>query len=169
MKRTLSILIILLLCLTVFAGCAKPDPSNANCQIVSDELSSDTLKDSFLKENRTSGAYYDGDVALEGNDIPKSRTFIIKTQDEYDTIFENAANINVDFSSELLILYAFTTEYHRDISLDDWKVEGKTISITYEMKDPSKNVGDAARPFQRFLLIKMNKLDIDSAEITKNK
>ena len=107
MKRTLSILIVLLLCVSVFAGCEKPDPSNANCQIVSDELSADMLKASFLKENRTSGAYYEGDVALEGNDIPKSRTFIIKTQDEYDTIFENAASVDVDFSSELLVLYIF--------------------------------------------------------------
>lgn len=169
MKQIISILIVLLLCLSVLVGCQKPDPSNANCQIMSDELSSDTLKASFLKENRTSGAYYDGDVALEDNDIPKSRTFIIKTQDEYDTIFENTASVAVDFNSELLILYAFTTEYHRDISLDDWKVEGKTISITYEMKEPGKPVGDAARPFQRFLLIKMNKLDIENAEMIEKK
>ena len=171
MKKYLTTILAVIICLTSLSGCTNSNPSNASCKLLNDELSSDMLKDSFLQENRTYGAYYGGDVASEDNGIPKSRVFIIKTQDEYDAIFESTATVDIDFGSEMLILYTFTTEYHRDISLDDWKVEDKTIGITYEMKDPSKfaGVGDAAMPFQRFLLIKMNKIDIDSAVITEKK
>lgn len=168
MKRTLLILLAVALCLFPLSGCVDRDIKNSNCQIVNDDLGADHFQEAFLKENRTEGADYD-DAVLEDDALPKSRAIIIQTREMFDAVFaKDAEGFAVDFASEMLVLYTFTSEYRREIELVSMSVEDQTVTFHYEMKDPSLffAVGDAVRPFQRFVLVKMDRLEVDSAVFT---
>lgn len=98
---------------------------------------------------------------------PKPFNVIIKTEDEFNSAFGDAPEeISVNFSKESLIICAFTTEYHRQITLESIKADDGALIIEYKMKSPSGffSVGDAAMPFERFVAIKINSQDIETAE-----
>ena len=121
------------------------------------------INDSFSYNNRTHGAFY-GDVELDDPSYPKERVFLIKSQKDFDQIFsQEIDNTPVDYQSEMYVLYTFTTVYHREFMVGSALVVDQELNIQFRLKSPNEPVGDAARPFQRFVLIKIDKIDINDA------
>ena len=157
---------VLLAMVLFFTACTtSPDklPSDIGDVLVY-EVSPDDLTKAFKAENRTYGAFYD-DVSLEDASFPKSRVFVIKSQRDMEKIFSDEIDQStIDYRSEMYILYTFTTVYRREFLIDSSSVTKEGIVINYSLKSPDSDVplGDAARPFQRFVLIKMNRVDVDN-------
>ncbi|MDR1094605.1 MAG: hypothetical protein LBL66_10720 [Clostridiales bacterium] len=130
----------------------------------------------FLKANRTYGVtYYNEDYDKDGDRTdeylvdrmsPKFRTFIIKEQNEFDDIFTDFST-EVNFEKELLLIYLFTSVYHRPCKIQSMKLDGETLKIDFKMKNAKPGVKDASVPEQRYLVIKMKNLDISAAEFVR--
>ena len=157
---------VLLAMVLFFTACTtSPDklPSDIG-DVAVYEVSPDDLTKAFKAENRTYGAFYD-DVSLEDASFPKSRVFVIKSQRDMEKIFSDEIDQStIDYRSEMYILYTFTTVYRREFLIDSSSVTKEGIVINYSLKSRDSDVplGDAARPFQRFVLIKMNRVDVEN-------
>lgn len=155
MKKITALLLALILCLAL-ASCS---PSSLKAEILNDNLDSDCLNSTALGQHRTH--------TIEGCVIsPDPFTVIIKTEEEFYSIFTDPPeDISVDLTKETLIIYAFTTEYHREIIIESISEENGALTVEYKMKSPTGffGVGDAAMPFERFVAVKVNSKNIDSA------
>ena len=138
---------------------------------------SEFINETFSHNNRTYGAIYD-DGSLEDPSYPRERVFVIRSQEDFDQIFTQAIDgTPIDYQSETYVLYTFTTVYHREFIIKSASVVDQELTVQFRLKspnDPDENgdlppeaVGDAARPFQRFVLIKVNEIDINSANFTE--
>ncbi len=101
-------------------------------------------------------------VEMEGSSNPSDRTFIIKNKEEYNQIFaENIDELAVDLNNQMVVVYTFSTIYHRDNRLVDLDVEENVLKITYKM-EKKLGVGDASQPYQHWFVVVLDKLDVNS-------
>lgn len=157
MKKILYCGITLVMMLGIFVGC-RANKYNA---IVCDEPNR-WLREDFLSENLISGAYYDEKIYTD--DIyPSSRTFIIDNNECFNEIFQSSS-LDVNFEREMLVLHTFVSIYTRPIEIKEVSVEESVLQIEFIMGKAQKGTGDAIRPFQRYLLVKLDKLAVTSAE-----
>ena len=191
MKRIFFSIILLSIILLSFSGCVEkthqatessaPEttPNNSSSINVDGieiyENISELINETFSYNNRTYGAFYD-DVELEDTSYPKERVFVIRSQSDFDKIFAREIdNTPVDYQSETYVLYTFTTVYPYEFVVESASVNEHELNIQFRLKspnDPDENgyvppeplIG-STRPFQRFILIKINKIDIDNANL----
>lgn len=164
MKKFIAVVLV---CICVFGviGCnQQPQQVEGNVGCVDNNYNAELydtagewINEDFAKNNlvRTLGD--------PENDYPKSLVFIVDNQEDYNQIFnENAAPINVDFDKQMLVVYTFSTEYHRSNTIESIIVENDVLKITYQM-EKKQGVGDASMPYQRWFVVKLEKLDVNSA------
>ncbi len=165
MRRSCFFLLLLMVITGIFHGCAEL-PLDA--QILNGNAS-EMIDKTFYDQNYTYGAYYndydDGKTKLDDVSYPKERAFLITNQQEYDRVFASDADLNVDFSSEMLAVYTFTAEYVREIRIDEVAVDGQKLYIDLSMIKPRQGVGDAVMPYQRYVVIKLDKTNVTEVEI----
>lgn len=161
MKKYLFLGIILIMSFSFLMGCSK---NKYNATLYDDV--NEWIDEDFSTTNLTYGAYYD-DVLLEDDSYPVARDFILCSQQECEGVIKNLSELNVNFEEEMLILYTFTTVYHRDIKLKNIEVTDDVLKISLQF-DKKSGVGDAAMPYQRFLILKLERLEIASVEIELN-
>lgn len=157
MKKLFALFLSLILCL------AAVSCSQSGVKLLNGDLDPDCLNSTAIGQHRT---YNTVGCVVSANPF----TVIIETAEEFDSIFTDAPEeISVDFSNETLILYAFTTEYHREIIIESISEENGALTVEYKMKSPTGffGVGDAAMPFERFVVIKVNSKNIESAEFVE--
>ena len=130
------------------------------------------LKD-FLKENRVKGYYLNenyvegvsdvSDKYIEDTESPSSRTFIISNKDEFNRIFSKT-QIDVDFEKEIVILYIFSdvNPYRKNYNLKGIKRQNTNLTVQIELEKSEKD--DSTMLYQRCLVLKMRKVDIDCVE-----
>lgn len=158
-------IVVLIGCLLVAAGCGY----TYNAELLND--AEQWIRDDFLLENRVK-AYYPNENYDENDEqsesyiydetAPLTRTFIIADDTAFDEIFQKDA-FAVDFANEMLLLYIYPEIYSgRNYSLKKIAVEGKKVSVSVEIE--KRNVNDAAMPAQSCLLVKMDKIEVDTAE-----
>ena len=154
----------LLCCLFGAAGCGN----KYNAELFND--AEQWVREDFLRENRVKACYpnenYDendeqSESYIYDEAAPLSRTFIISDEETFNEIF-TGDDFSVDFDNEMLLLYIFPKMYPRNYILKKIIVEGRKISVSVEIE--KRNVNDAAMPSQSCLLVKMDRIEIDSAE-----
>ncbi len=155
-----------------FTGCSN-NKYDAEMYSASEEW----ILTSFLAENKVKGAYYKNPDYVEGFDdtseeyyydetSPENRTFIIKDQETYNTIFRQNA-LTVDFDEEMVYLYVFADIYpNRTYYIEKISLEEK-VYIYFRLEKNNKK--DASAPYQRCLIVKMVKNDISNVEFIKQK
>ena len=101
--------------------------------------------------------------AGDGTDAdPISWVFPVRDAETYEQIFSrDMAEWGIDFEREMLVVYAFCTETRRDFHLVGIDIEDDTLKITYRKEFLFGLVGDATAPYQRWLVVKMNKVEAD--------
>ena len=126
------------------------------------DLSSLTFREDFLKANRTYGAHYENG----GYDqtLPEFRTFVITEKAKLDEVFSVCPKI--DFIKEMVVMYAYTSEYGHKRRIKNITLDNKTLKIKFKIAEGLPGFSDASMPITRFLVIKMDKLDIDTVEFT---
>ena len=91
---------------------------------------------------------------------PESRSFIITDRSSFEEIIiEDFKGFEVDFDKEMLLVYTFTTEYVLPAKIADMELNDKTLTVNYNIQ-LVMGAGSARRPFQRWFIVKLNKLDI---------
>lgn len=123
----------------------------------------DKINEAFLKENRTYGAFY-GDVLNDDHICPKTRIWTIQSQSDFDKIFDQEIDQTpLNYDQQMYVLYTFTTVYHRPFRINTVQNSEKGLVIDYTLAEPDATdepIIDAARPFQYFVLIKTDKIDV---------
>ena len=103
-------------------------------------------------------------VGSANDEYPKTRTFIVDSQQEYEQIFNAQAEVlNVNFDTQMLVVYTFSTVYHRNKEITDLHTANGVLTVTYEMEKDKPDVTDASMPYQRWFVVKLDKLEVDTA------
>ena len=148
-SKFISLGFVLIMIFSLLTGCSN---IKYNAQLF--DSVTDWIKDDFINDNLVG--------YLENSSYPTERVFVVKNQEEYDEIFvESIDDFDVDFVTQMLIVYTFETIYHRNNNLVSLEVKEDVLNITYKM-DKKSGVGDASQPYQRWFVVRIDKLDVDS-------
>ena len=121
-------------------------------------------REDFLKINRTYGAIYkneDGDI-VEDLTSPRFRTFIITEIAQMDEIFSVYPDIN--FEKDMIVVHFYTSSIGREIIITNITLNNKNLKISFKYSKGKTGYADASSPQTRFLVLKLDKLDIDMIE-----
>ena len=168
---SLGLGVLMFFCL--LTGC-----SSVKYNAVMYSTSEDWILTSFLEDNKVKGAYYknpDYDESTNASNdeyyydetSPEYRTFIIDSQDTYNTIFGDNP-LTVNFDKDIVYLHIFADTYpSRNYVIDNILIEEKQVNIYYKLEKNNKN--DATAPYQRCLIVVMEKTDTSKVEFIKQK
>lgn len=126
------------------------------------------MNEDFFKENLTRGSHYldDDDIMVADETYPEFVTFIIRTQEEFDSKFTEFPPM-IDFEEEMLLVYIFTTTNSGTCKISKISLDHQTLNIDFKV-EKSKGVSDnLTSPMQKCLIVKVNKMDIIGANFTK--
>ncbi len=165
MKTKMRILtVVLLACFMLIGLAACGHPYHAE---ILNGQAADLINQEFLDANRTRGAYDNNDETAEGDGfLPSSRAFLVRTQEEYDKIFKPDAAVPVNFERELLVVCTYTSIYVRKVTIEDIEKDRHVLELTLEERHPRGGiaVGDACRPYQRYVIIKLDRTDVTAVD-----
>ena len=150
--RVLTVLIPFVIC--TLGGCDM-DISKYNVTVVETGVK---FKEDFVMANTVYNPMKNKDETL-----PKFRTHIIKDQSKFDEVF--TAFPQIDFKKEMILIYVYTCYYNgRPHKIQSVELDGKILKIDVKLKKQGLVVGDMSSPMHRFLVIKMDSLDIKSVK-----
>ena len=126
------------------------------------------MNDEFLKENRVGNAYYPNEYYIEGvnkrfiydETSPRTRTFIVTDEEEFARMFDSFP-AEIDFASQMLVVYMFRVINGRPHHMRKLKVEDGKLSI--RIKEENCNSDDTTMPGRKCVAIVMDKTEISSA------
>ncbi len=130
------------------------------------------FNEDFLKENLTRSSHYFNDkgeiTASADQSYPKFLTFIVTTQEEYDSKFIEFPPM-VDFEKEMLLIYIFTAIKPNAYEIKKISLNNETLKIDFIAKRSGgfKFRNDTTIPMQKWLIIKIKKMEIMSVEFNK--
>lgn len=170
MKKYKFLMFILTIPIILYSivGCQK-NKYNAKIYNSAENL----FLNSFLEENKVKGAYYknpdypdDADKKYYYDETsPAYRTFVVNNLDDYSLFFAGD-ELEVNFDKEMVLIYIFADIYpNRNYIINNILKEGEKVKIYLELEKNNKK--DATAPYQRVLIVKMEKLDISEAEFIK--
>lgn len=176
-KKIIVLGTILIMTVSIFYGCEekKLEQIPYNATIINGDF-----KDSFLSENRIYGTPYKNEnwnpedptseEYLYDKTSPQTRTFIVTDQAMLDEMFKDF-RYQIDFETQMLIVYFYTDLYMRPQILTQVNLEGRILRINFRTElgkssDPWHH--DATEPYQRLLVVRLNKLSIDNVEVFKS-
>ena len=158
---TIGLAVLLMLCMSIsLVGCGKIDH---NAIIIADGI---TYQEEWLKENHVYGAYDENGEENYDENTPKSRTYILKNQDELDEVFSEFSEI--DFEKEMVLVYCYRTIYIRKQVLEKVVLDGTILNVEFNVVKGKMGHADASAPSRRMLVLKLDKLDITEVNITYN-
>lgn len=170
-KKAIAVFSVMAIFMTfIVAGCGDDNAMPYHSEIYDNAV--EWVDSDFAKNNLIRNVYYYNDETgetMNTNDdsYPLLRTFTIKSSDEcYKVFVENTENINADFDKQILIVYTFRDINHRKLELI--AIELKNDILQIELKSESRHgVGDTSMPYQRWIVVKLDRLDFSSVEFTQ--
>lgn len=166
--KIMAFVLLLIMTVSLFSGCIL---NWYDAELINGDAT-ELIDESFYHENYT----YDADYLIDGEYVwindpsySKERIFVIASSEEYNAVFSENAKINVDFSKEMLIVYTFTAHYTREIRIKGISVKDNECTLNLKMIKPFTffwGMGDACRPYQRYVVVKMNKVDVEKVNVT---
>lgn len=145
---TIALVLVMIGSLT---GC-----SNVNYHAKLYDNIDEQLKEEFKKDNVV-------ELSSDG-EYPTKRFFMIDTQEKYDELFgADNHDIEVDFASQMLVVYTFKDIYRRRNELTKVYTDDHTLFIKVKMEKKS-GIGDATSPYQHWLGVVLDKMAIDHVE-----
>lgn len=140
--------------------------------------SNDWVLQSFLEDNKVRGAYYENKDYVEDESglnnryyedtiSPENRTFIIDNQDSYDAVFKKNT-LTIDFEKENVYLYVFAdSNPYRKYYIKKIVSDNDELSVYYKLE--YKNKADTTMPYQRCLIVVMEKTNVSSVKFIKQR
>ena len=123
------------------------------------------IKEEFQNENPIKTV---GFVGEDNGDDPLTRTFVVTDSNYFESIFvDNFSGFEVDFDNEMVVVYTFGTEYVLPATITNMTLTNATLTINYQIQ-LIPGAGSAVRPFQRWFVVKLDKMDISSVQFEEN-
>ena len=158
---TIGLAVLLIFSMSIsLAGCKQIDH---NAVIITEGI---TYQEEWLANNHIYGAYGENGEENYDENTPKSRTYILKNQDELDEVFSEFSEI--DFEKEMVLVYCYRTIYIRKHVLEKVVLDGTILNVEFNVVKGKMGHADASAPSIRMLVLKLDKLDITDANITYN-
>lgn len=163
--KKIIILLIMAFCTLTFTACSTVEREYVlKYNAVLYDSFSNFIDEKFQSENLISGVVYD---ELDVNDCPKNRTFIVSERENFENIFvDGFSEFEVDFDSEMLVVYTFPTEYLLPANITNMTLNNEILTIEYSIA-LIDGAGSAVKPFQRWFVVKLDKLNISSVVFVK--
>lgn len=122
------------------------------------------IDDNFKASHATAGSHAGGD---DPDSLPESYIFIVASEGDYSGIFAEDADLAVDFGEQMLVVYTFTAEYVHPIGLTGVVIDGEDLRLegTIELV---MNTGSACQPYQRWVVVRLDKLSVSSVSFQIN-
>lgn len=99
-------------------------------------------------------------------ETPISHTFLITDEETLNTLFSSLPDgITVDFEHEMLVVHTYSAIYVRELRIREIVEINDTLTVTLRQKHPAPFVGDACQPYQRVVLVKLDKADVTSVTV----
>ncbi len=108
--------------------------------------------------------FYEESSDFELNNLGKRSQYVINTKEEFYNKIENLPT-EVDFSRQMVIIYAFVTTCAREISIEEITYEENNLFVILSTQKKSPQVDDAISPYCRYLIVVMDKLYVEEIEI----
>lgn len=167
MKKIIASLVLAIMALFSF-GCTDKLPEEETYIAPYNAILYDNcglwINDDFKAENRVKGAIYNDE--FEWGDYPKSRTFIITDSDSFkNAIIDNFKQFEVDFDKEMIILYTFVADCVLPAKINKMELVDEFLSI-HCVIELIRNSLTTCQPFQRWLIVKLDKLSVTAVENT---
>ena len=160
--KIFSVIMVMILIFSFFSGCR-----GIKYNAVLYDMANSWIKEEFVEENPIQLTGYITENSTDGfvdEQYPKDRMFIVSDEQEYKKIFiDGIEELDIDFGEQMILVYTFSTIYKRKNYLRSTSVKDKTVKIVYQM-ETKYGIGDACRPYQRWFAVKLNKMDITTAE-----
>lgn len=156
----ISFLLTILLS-SILLSCSK---DNNNIRIINDNATGFINVD-FYAKNLIRGAYYDNNYAYDDPDCPDSRTVLISNLEQFNSVFSSDATLDIDFQSEMLVVYSYTAINTRNLSIH----KSSNIDGIFKIElITEKNISgkDTCIPYQRYVIIKINNTSFNEVEVT---
>jgi hypothetical protein len=154
-------------------GCSKPDCGEIKYGAVvlcgdiwfNEEYNS-TIREDFIDNNLTRNPYFDPKIpGIINDNLPETITLIVKNQQELSEIFSTFP-IELDFEKEMLVLYGFSTTTPNQIKIKKIDIENDALKINLiVLPSNPPNIPNASQPRTRWVIVKMDKLDILSVQV----
>ena len=140
-------------------------------------LNDDYFTESFWNESIISTAEYYNENYDENDenskeyinfpDAPKQIIKIVDTQEEYERTFTHQEDI--DFKNNMLIVWVLFSFREYDYKIKKIVKEGKKLNIEYAEGNFGCCFYNLSTPMRRYIVISMDKLDVDTVEFTERK
>ncbi len=173
MKKLIPVLLVFAL-LFGFSSCVKYHAEAADVAICyrkdhdgNNVLTEDPIvfTESFRIQTMVKGALngYEAE-GLDPETLPETRTVLIDEKDEFDAAFV-ACPFEVDLEKEMIVVYVISFTNSRPTVIKKVSFTDGVLSIKMENKRAKWGVKDACMPYQRYVVVKLDKLDVDEVKV----
>ena len=164
-KKVFILVVVIVTCLCILASCSV---KRYNATIYNAVEKS--FRKEFLAYNMTRGSYYmndDGEIVKAVNsDLPGDYTYVVKTKEHAEEFFYELP-FETNFDEQMLIIYIFTDLYTRPFEIKKISCRHGKLRIDVELQSVPFGVLDGVAPYQRVIIIQMDKLDFDTVVINE--
>ena len=157
--RFTAFALLLAISFTVLVGCDDLRMRYYDPELY--ELTND-INPEFEANNRISVYYLPDDP--EGENVPKSRRFIINDKETFDAVCSNPP-FDVDFKKETVFLCVFPDADLAEFVLKNIDIENGLVKICVE--ELSNGLNSGCEPYQRWLAVKMRKSNASEVKFIK--
>lgn len=158
-KKLIILRVLVIMSLGLYAGCGNNKmPYNA---VLYDDAF-DWINADFKDANITSG--------LVANDEHLQESYLWLIISQADFIDKtNEPHVNVDFDKQIVVIYTFTTVYAtRKYNLHNLSVNEDVLTVEYKIEKNKGIVGNATQPKQRWFIVILDKIDVQSVNFIEN-
>ena len=166
MRKRIVCIFVFIACLFATFGCSV---RKYNATFFDD--AENLINAEFAEKNLIGNVYYpngdEGEYIKTDDSYPKNRTFVIRDTERLKEIsVSNAEELKVDFNKQMLIVYTYGALNRRKSELSDIKKNGDILQIFFK-SETKTGVGDTCMPYQRWIVVKLNKSDFNSVEFKR--
>ncbi len=162
-----KVLIYIIVCINLLFGCSCKENVNNEYNVKIIKNTDYTFNKDFLANNKTYGAIDVINHYTYDDSFPKELIIKIRSEDELNKAFDDF--IDVDFNSEMVVLYGFTTACNIskvNSKISDVLFEENVLVIKYgDIKKREFSEPDASNPDTKWIVFKMNKVNVEKIDI----
>ena len=122
------------------------------------------FQESFLSETMVSGEWNRDAGISDPGALPSSRTILIDDQAEFDAAFVKCP-FDIDLETEMIVVYTLTFINRRETKIKNVSFSDGTLSLELTNKRAKWGAKDTCMPYQRYVIIKLDKLDVDEVKV----
>ncbi len=181
-KKIIHIILLLILCFTIFASCNHPNKENGDKEEyditrynakriihmyreqVSERTGTSGLKPSFMESNSTKKLLLkDAKQMIDFDKFsPETRCYIVKETDQMEEIFETLPEI--DLETQMIAIAFFQTTSKRNDRFEGFEQDGDVLKMRIKKEFKNKSV-TAPRYAQNVWGFILDKLDVTTLEV----